>query len=620
MRALSQTQKKLNETLRPPGYKLASRWADSSRYLSRESSAEAGKWKTSRAPFQREVLDAIFEEGIQVVVVKAATQLLKTETILNTIGYHIDQDPCPILVIQPTLSLARTFSKDRLATMIRDTPGLKHKVAAPKSRDSDNTILHKRFDGGHITIASSQSLSELAMRPIRILLCDEADKYPRSTDEGSPIELARKRTATFDDSKVFIVSSPTIRGESKVDYYYSLSDQRVYMLPCPFCGHSQSLIWSRIKWDKNSRGKVQYSSVGYECAHCKERIKEHYKSDMLLSGKWEKQSKSRKIAGFWINELYSPWKSWEELVESFIMTKNDPEGLKVFVNTSLAEVFEERGEAPSWEILFNRKKFYSKGRIPAGGLVLVAGADVQSDRIEVEIKAYGKSRQSWSVDYRILYGDPEGDGLWERLNNLLEEKFEHESGGKLQISLLAIDSGFATNSVYNFGRRHSVQRVMVVKGETKIHEYVGKPSVRDFDYRGMSIKRGVRLFPVNSNKIKRQIFLYLNTENEETAGYMFFPEGYPEDYYKQLTAETLIRRKDKYGFDRYEYKKVRDRNEVLDCTVYARAASIHLGVDYFTDLQWGYLKKKILESKTGSLYHERQSSSRVQVISEGIDV
>ena len=574
-------------------------------------------------------MDAFFEESIDTVVIKAATQLLKTETILNSIGYYIDQEPCPMMVVQPTLSLARTFSKDRLAPMVRDTPVLKTKVAEPKSRDSNNTILHKRFSGGHITIASSQSLSELAMRPIRILLCDEVDKYPKTTDEGNPIELARKRTTTFSDSKVLIVSSPTIKGESKIDYYYSLSDQRVYLVPCPKCYHSQPMLWKGIRWDKTARGKIIYSSIHYECRKCHARIQEYQKPDMLKLGRWEAQSTSRSIAGFWISELYSPWKSWEELVETFVTSKNDPEELKVFINTSLAETFEERGESPDWEVLWRRSKSYSRNRVPGNALLLLAGCDVQSDRIEVEIKAYGKDKKSWSIDYRIFHGDPEGDAVWQKLDELLREKFPHESGGVLSIELLAIDSGFATNSVYNFGRRHSLQRVMVVKGETKIHEYVGKPTVPDFDYRGVTIKKGIRLFPVNSDKIKRQIFLYLNSESQDTHGYMHFPEGYSEEYYKQLTAETLIRRKDKRGFDKFEYKKIRERNEVLDCTVYARAASIYLGLDYFTDLQWERLKERILETRPKPEGQKRESrkirkkerpESGVMTIHEGIDI
>ncbi len=616
---LLKIQRRINSSLKPPS-STVSKWADKRRFLSREASAEPGRWQTARAPFQRGPMDAIFENDIETVVIKAATQMMKTEVLLNVIGYHIDEDPCPILAVQPSLSLAKTFSKDRLAPMIRDTPVLREKVSRAKSRDSYNTIQHKRFLGGHVTIVSAQTAGELAMRPIRLLICDEVDKFPKDVShEGDPIDLAKKRTATFAGRKVYITSSPTTKGNSVIEYHYSLSDQRIYLVPCPACKHAQSLIWKNLKWERTKTGSLKQGSVYYECGKCKAKIKETSKIDMLAGGYWDKQRPSiTSIAGFWINELYSPWKTWDELVETFLRAKSDIEQLKVFVNTSLAESFEEQGETPDWQIIAKRPRRYCKCRVPTGGLVLVAGADVQPDRIEVEIKAYGKNKRSWSIDYRIFFGSTEGRKVWQKLDDLLEESFEYEQGGALKISMLALDSGFATNNVYAFGRKYGLSRVMVIKGgPASQNEYITRPSIRDFDYKGKTIKRGVRLFTINVTKIKTQLFIYLKTEDENHAGYMAFPVGYDEEYFKQLTAEVLLKKKDRHGFYKYEYKKAYDRNEVLDCNVYARAASMFLGVDYLTDLQWDQIKKRILEQGQSAKQVNKQG---IEVISKGVEV
>ena len=564
-------------------------------------------------------MDALHETDISHVVIKAATQMLKTEILLNVIGYYIHQDPCPILAVQPSLSLARTFSKDRLATMIRDSPSIRYRVSKAKSRDSNNTILHKRFLGGHITVTGAQTAGQLAMRPIRILICDEVDKYLKDVGhEGDPIDLAQKRTATFYNSKTFITSSPTTKGNSVIEYYYSISDQRIYLVACPKCNHAQMLILKQLKWMLTKKGELKYDSVYYECVKCKTHIKENSKMDMLLSGYWHKQSKRKNhIAGFWINELYSPWKSWDEIIRSFLQSKDDKEKLQVFVNTTLAESFEEQGETPDWELLYKRPKCYAKNRVPEEGLVLVAGCDIQHDRIEVEIKAYGKNKRSWSIDYRVYFGNPEGTLLWQNLDELLDEDFEHASGGTMRLSMLAVDSGYATNNVYAFGRRHGLSRVMVVKGRpASQNEYVSKPSIRDFDYKGKTIKKGVRLFSLNVTKLKTQLFTYLKTEDEEGAGYMFFPVGYDTEYFKQLTAEIMLKKKDKRGFYHYEYRRIY-RNEVLDCNVYARAASIFLGVDYLTDLQWEEIQKRIIGKQASNLYSKKKS---VEVVSKGVEV
>jgi len=249
---------------KPPPILTVSEWADQKRRLSSESSAEAGQWRTSRAPYQKGIMDALNESNVHSVVVMSSAQVGKTELILNVLGFHIDYDPSPILVIQPTLEMAESFSKDRLAPMIRDTKALRGKVKDAKSRDSNNTLLHKKFPGGHISLAGANSPASLASRPIRIVLCDEVDRYPTSAgSEGDPVNLARKRTATFYNKKVILASTPTLKNASRIEAAYEETDKRRYHVPCPDCGQFQHLKWKQIKWDKD---KLDYTA--YYCEAC----------------------------------------------------------------------------------------------------------------------------------------------------------------------------------------------------------------------------------------------------------------------------------------------------------------------------------------------------------------
>ncbi|MBM3556076.1 MAG: terminase, partial [Alphaproteobacteria bacterium] len=329
-----------------------------------------------------------------------------TEILANTVGYHIEQDPAPIMVVMPTERDAETWSKDRFAPMARDTSCLTGLIADPRSRDGNNKILHKKFPGGHLTLVGANAPSGLASRPIRILLCDEIDRYPFSAGaEGDPVNLARKRTVTFWNRKIVLVSTPTLRGASRIETAFAESDQRRFWVPCPDCGRHQVLAWDRVHWDKAPSGVHRPETARYQCIHCDASWSDARRWAAIRQGEWRTERPFNGVAGFHLNEIYSSWVRFETMVRSFLSAKDQgDEAMKTFVNTSLGETWIETGEAPDWQRLYERREDWQIGTVPSGGLFLTAGADVQKDRIEVSVWAWGRGLTSWFVDHIVIDG------------------------------------------------------------------------------------------------------------------------------------------------------------------------------------------------------------------------
>lgn len=332
-------------TLKPPPELTLSQWADRYRMLSAESSAEPGRWHTDKAPYQREIMDAIGDAHIRRVVIMCAAQLGKTELLLNILGYFMAYAPAPILVMQPTLDMGQTFSKDRLAPMIRDTPVLRGLVDV-KSRYAGNTILKKNFPGGHITIVGANSATGLASRPIKVLLADEVDRYPGSAGtEGDPLSLAQKRQTTFWDKKTVMVSTPVIKGHSRIETEYNQSTREEWNVPCPECGHYQPFVWANLIFDPDDLQK----EIVYKCERCGCVANEYRWKQQSQQGRFVAENPGAETRGFHLNTLASTFCGWKEIVQKFIVAKEqldqgNPEGMKVWVNTELGETWEERGE------------------------------------------------------------------------------------------------------------------------------------------------------------------------------------------------------------------------------------------------------------------------------------
>jgi phage terminase large subunit GpA-like protein len=585
--------KKLTETrqktLKPSPKLTLVQWADQYRFLSSESSSNPGRWKTSLVEAARGPMEAVTDPKVKRISIMACTQLMKTELLNNIVGYYVHQDPSPIIVMQPTVSLAETWSKDRLDPMIRDTPVLAELINPKKSRDSGNTISHKQFPGGHITVIGSNSPSELASRPVRITLRDEVDKYGDSAgDEGDPSSLIRERSATFWNRLDVGVCSPTVTGRSAIEQEYLASDQRKFHVDCPYCGHNHFMVWANVKWE----GK-DASTAHYECPECKAKWTEIDRLNAIAGGAYVAYAPFKGHAGFHVNKLASPWEPLSELVQKWLDSENDLEKRKTFINTQLAETWQERGEAPEHMRLYERAEKYM-GTVPEGVLFLTAGADVQKDRIEVEIVGWGRNKESWSIDYRVFMGETSGEKPWRELDLLLSEQFEMANGLTTTIRKLAVDSGFNTQHVYNWARKHlSSNRVMAVKGSDALNTLLGHPKATEQKSDGTQFKKPVRVFPVGVSIIKEELYGWLGQDGAKDDGiyphgYCHFPE-YGEEYFKMLTAEEKVK-SSKNGRAVYRWVKTYARNEALDCRVYARAAASNFGLDRFKDADWDALQ------------------------------
>lgn len=594
--------------LRPPPRLTVSEWADRHRMLQTKNAAEPGLYRTDRVPYVREIADALSRDSrVRKVVCMKGAQLGLTEVGNNWIGYTIDHAPCPMLLVMPTEILGERTSKQRLDPMIEMTPVLSERVAARKSRTAGNTTLVKDFDGGILLIAGANSASGLRSTPARNLFCDELDIWPGEIgSSGDPLKLAQRAQRTFASvgAKTFLVSTPGIDGRSRIADEFEKSDRSFYHVPCLDCGELQRLRWRNVKYDVDDEGDVVPKSARYACEHCGSMWPEAWKDEFLARGVWipEVPERSSRVRGFHISSLYSPfgWFSWTDAAEMFEDGRKDPASLMVFVNEVLGETWREKGEAPEWEQLYRRRETYKIGAVPAGGLILTAGVDVQKDRLECELVAWGRNRESWSIDYIVIPGNVTTAEPWESLEEVLHRTYPHASGLRLPVRMMAVDSGDGntTQNVYGWVRGQSRSRVIAIKGDDRLPVLVASPSAVDVKVGGKKLRRGLKLWRIGVGLAKGELYGWLRREAPThpdcdgwPLGWCHFPE-YAEGYFKGLTAEELVvrlkRAPGRAGPGRrvYEWTKVRDRNEPLDCRVYARAAAAVVGVDRWGDEEW----------------------------------
>ncbi len=555
--------RKALSSLAPPPKYTVSQWADARRKLSGEASAIPGQWRTALVEHMREPMDCVGDPRIARVVIMAGAQIAKSEVLLNIIGFLIDYDPSPIMMVQPTLEMAEAFSKDRVAPMLRDTPCLAEKIGE-NSRDSSSTIRQKMFPGGHLTLVGANSPSSLASRPIRAVLFDEVDRFPVSAgEEGDPIALAVKRSATFWNRIVVMVSTPTNKGASRIESAYEEGDQRQRMCPCPHCGEFQVLQWANVKWTDRKPETARYM-----CGECGTLWTDAQRIAAVRKGYWKAQKEFTGIASFHVPGLLSPFATMADGVREFLEAQGDPSRLRVWVNTYLGETWEEEGQRIDTHSLLQRCEEYET-RVPEGVTLLTAGADVQDDRVELEIIGWGDDFETWSVDYRTFYGDPSTPSLWSEVRAALKQIFVHPIFGEMSVRATCIDTGgHYTKNVYDFVK--ATERVYGIKGvpgEGK--PLVGRPSKSNYG--------NIHLFPVGVHTAKELVYARLRSKPGE-VGYCHFPAGRPDAYFDGLTAEKLMTRYHK-GFKRTEFVKFRARNEPLDCRVYGTAALELLNVD-----------------------------------------
>lgn len=594
--------------LKPDPVEPMSEWADEFRVLNQTYAAESGRWRTSRTPYLKEIMDAFSPSSrCEFVTIMKGAQLGFTEALTNMIGYIVHRAPAPVMMVQPTQNLAKRYSKQRLATMIADMPVLKGLVADPKARDSGNTTTAKAFDGGVMFIAGANSAADLRSVPVRYLLLDEVDAYPYDVDnEGDPIELAVNRTKTFARRKVLIGSTPTVKDVSRVEREFKKADQRKYHVPCPHCDVMDELLWTNIKWDKDENKQHLPETAYYACPHCAGIIPESHKTDMLAKGKWVATKPENNVRdkrrSYHISSLYSPWETWASMVQKFIDAQADPHLLKTFINTALGECWDEEANRVDMHDLQKTAEDYSLRVLPMGALLATCGVDVQDNRLECVIWAYGKKEESWVIDYQVFFGDPATDELWEELDEYLQKELAHQSGSKVKISAVAIDTGgHHTQKVYDFCRLRKHRHVIAIKGQSiKNRPVISRPTNQDISMRGKTIKGGVQLWGVGTDTAKGLLYGRFGIATGE-AGSVHFSKDLPDEFYAQITSEKLITRYTK-GHPVQEWvKPSHRRNEVLDCTVYALAAAYHLGMNKFSVRDWQRLED-IVQPITADLF------------------
>ncbi len=532
--------------------------------LSPEASAEYGKWLTRRAEYQRGIMDAFSDPSVETVVVQTSAQVGKTECLQTVIGYFIDHEPSPILVVEPTIEVGKTFSKDRLSSMVRDTPCLRHKVRDARTRDSENTILHKRFPGGHITIAGANSAASLRARPIRIVLCDDVDAFPPSAgSEGDPIDLAMKRTTTFWNRKIGLFSTPTLEGASRIETAFQQSDQRRYWVPCPRCGKEQVLSWQNVKWPEG-----EPLNALYRCEHCNGEIDDAGRARMIREGRWIAEGDFSGIAGFWINEIYSPWVPLGSMATRFLQAKDNRETLQVFINTSLGETFKQVVVSGSREGILKARCDLPPQVVPEEAVALTCGIDVQKFGFWFCVRAWAKDSTSWLIHYGFL-------SSWEDVENLLFHTAYPQRDKTQRIWRAAIDTGGGdgdegismTEETYWWLVRNAVGRGVSIWGtKGSSHPIPGRfkagPELLKTPG-GKSLPHWFRIISVDTGQMKDMYHYAIAQalQHLPRAAYLHAETG--EDYAAQVLAEE--KRRSKAGI--LEWVKVKKDNHLLDAEV-----------------------------------------------------
>lgn len=589
------------EGIKPPPRLSVTEWADLHRRLPTKGAGEPGPWRTARVPYSAEIMECLSaDHPAKRVVFMKSVQSAGTEMGNNWVGWFIDTQKAPMMIVQPTLDMAERWSKQRLASMIEDCPSLRSKIAPSRARDSGNTTLLKEWAGGVMVISGANSGASLRSMPARYVFLDEVDAYPQELEgEGDPIKLAEARTTTFPRRKVFLVSTPTIESLSRINKEWLTSDMRRFHVPCPHCGHEQPLAWDNLRWPKG-----QPELAVYHCSDCGVGIEEHYKTKMLAVGRWVASYPERPVAGFHINGLYTPTGlglTWAELAAEWIEASKDPARQKTFINLRLGEVVADPNEKLDADDLASRAAGYESRTIPKGCLTLTCGVDVQKDRFAVLILGHGRAGQQWVIDYVELPADPTTEQSWDELDIHLQTPIINSRGLPMKISMAAIDSGYLTDYVLAFTRLRRGRTIAVKGASSPGKPIINRPSKLDVTVRGKTIKHGAEGWLVGGDTAKHTIYAVLAADGKRALDHermIHFPEKLDASFYSQLTAEV-------WDPAKRRWIKIRPRNEALDTWCYALAAAHHpsLRVHMWKEPQWARLEVAF-EPATGDLFSQ----------------
>lgn len=567
MNSIPEIWTEYSHIMKPDPPMTVSEWADHNRVLSPGVSSEPGNWQTDRVPYAKEWMDCISTPLVESVTLMVSAQCGKSSVIENIIGYYSSYDPCPVLLVEPTLELCDTISKTRLAPMINDCPILRERYNV-KDKD-ENTLRLKTFRGGALHLVGANSPAGLASRAIRILLVDETDRMPPVlAEEGDILALASARQSTYFNRKSYFVSTPTIKGQSRIESLFQAGDMRHYHIPCPHCNKKFVWMWKQFKFERNEDGTYKENTAHIDCLHCGKSISENWKIRLLARGNWipDRPSVTRHRS-YTLNALCSPWVSWSRLAEEFIDAhKKGPEVLQTFVNLRLGEPWEKIHQGNSIDpeqLLLNRTSEW--GKMPKEVLMLTAGLDVQQARIEALVIGWSKNFKTWTIEKRTFDGSPDMPNIWMDVDDFLQKSFEREDGRMMDIDITLIDSGYQTKSVRNFTSTRFNRR---------IYSSIGRNSTEMF--KREKDEQGYPYFVIAVNQLKNLLMTRLGARKDE-YGYMSFHRSLCDlEFFKQLTAEHEEIYYER-GIAKVRWVQDRPRNEILDMYVYNLAATyIHI--------------------------------------------
>jgi phage terminase large subunit GpA-like protein len=558
------------QVLRPPEKMTVSEWADRFRVLDSRTAAEPGPWSTDRTPYLRGIMDAFTDPRIEEIIFVKPTQVGGTEAIFNMLGYVIAQDQSPALVVYPTLDLAEFTSKNRMQPMVQLSPALSERY-----RDEESKVLELQFDGMYVVVAGANSPASLASRPIRYLMMDEVDKYPKSAGkEADPRALARERTKTFTyNRKIVQTSTPTYKSGPIWQAYQEADVKLQYYVPCPHCSAYQTLKFKQIKFDRSLPRDEIRGTAHYECERCRQPIRDAQKPAMLRAGEWRTEDGRSNVRGnktaFWLNAIYSPWVRFGDVAYEFLVSKNTPEELMNFVNSWLAEPWEQTQVKLNSEKVRERTSGYDEGVVPNGTILLTGGVDVQQDRFYYTIRAWGERMTSWNVRHGVAE-------TWADIEQVMNTPYYSADGTEYFVNLCAVDSGYNADETYDFVAANS-EWAVAVKGAS--NEIPNKYRLTHID-RTDKGKASISLYLVYGAYYKDFIANRLARKPGESGGW-YVHNDCDLDYAEQITSEEKVKvKRGGREVEMWQPKSAHADNHYLDAEVYAAFAADRLGIRY----------------------------------------
>ncbi|PZP69069.1 MAG: terminase [Delftia acidovorans] len=582
-RLLTRLRRARSEALKPPPKLTLSQWANTYAYLSRETSADTGKFKSFR--YQDGMLDAVTDPAVRQITVMKSARVGYTKMLDHMVGYYIHQDPAPILIVQPKETDARDYSQTEIAPMLRDTPVLAE-IAGDLNSKAANQKVDKRIfrNGASVSFVGANSPAGFRRITVRVVAFDEVDGYPAggAGDEGDQISLGVKRTETFWNRKIILGSTPTVQGISRIEKSFEESDQRHFHVPCPCCGTKQRLKWENFKWDKAEDGRHLPETAHFRCEANGCRIEEHDKLAMINGGEWVADKPFSGHAGFHIWAAYSlfPNASWQALATEWLAAYKDPLRKKTFVNLVLGRPHKEVVNVADPDVLKSRCEPYNWETLPDGAVMVTVGADTQDDRIEATFVAWGAHGESWVARHEVLPGDTSKLAVWDEFDKLIGEPCETDDGRKLFAQAVCIDSaGHRSEMVYKFARERKRRRIYACIG--RANRDPKAPRMIWPKTASRTKNSGDKPYIIGVDTAKDDIssrLAIIPHEYDPTPRAIHFPAvGLSSDYFTQLTSEHAVTKTEGGRTTRkWEPKTVGARNEAWDCLVYALAARMSL--------------------------------------------